>query len=282
MQQCEQTSGQSILDHGLSVWTQLRKLTTGDTSDMRLPQWYSQYKDQLLSSIYPSHILEQYATYHDCGKPYCLEIDADGKRHFPNHAAISQQTYEKHFGTEGDHAIIAELIGLDMICHTETADQIAGRNLSHTTISTLLLSALAELHSNAAMFGGIESTSFKIKFKRLEKLGNRLCKRMFDHAYTYAITRKDLSTAQQAVQAGHAAIEAARAFLKPDDEHPSLIICSVKGETQLANAANDIERQGIRIKRFYEPDRNNELTAFATEPLSGEARKPMRKFQLIK
>lgn len=56
----------------------------------------------------------------------------------------------------------------------------------------------------------------------------------------------------------------------------------MKGEIQLANAADDLERQGIRIKRFYEPDRNNELTAFATEPLSGEARKAMRKFQLIK
>lgn len=282
MQSCEQTSGQSILDHGLSVWSQLQNLTDGDTSGMRLPQWYTQYKDQLLSSAYPSHILQQYATFHDCGKPSCLTIDEDGKRHFPDHAAASKRTYEQCFGTEGDHAIISELIGLDMICHTESADQIAGRNLSDATTSSLLLAALAELHSNAAMFGGIESTSFKIKFKKLEKTGNRLCKRMFDHAYTYAITRKDLSTPQQAVQAGHAAIEAARAYLKADDEHPSLIICTTKSEAQLSRAADDIEKQGIRIKRFYEPDIGNQLTAFATEPLSGEARKAMRKFQLMK
>lgn len=282
MQQCEQTAGQSILDHGLSVWQQLQKLINDDTSGMRLPQWYTQYKDQILSSLHPSHILEQYATYHDCGKTYCLEIDADGKRHFPNHAEISRQTYEKHFGTEGDHATIAELIGLDMICHTKSADQIAGRNLSNATLCSLLLAALAALHSNANMFGGIESTSFKIKFKKLEKTGNRLCKRMFDHAYIYAITRKDLSLPQQAVQAGHAAIEASRQYLPKDDEHPSLIICTMKGEDQLQRAANDIEAQGIRIKRFYEPDIGNQLTAFATEPLTGESRKAMRKFQLMR
>lgn len=282
MQNCEQTTGQSILDHGLSVWKQLQKLTTGDTSDMRLPQWYTQYKDQILSSIHPSHILEQYATYHDCGKPFCLEIDAEGKRHFPNHAAISQQTYEEEFGTEGDHAIIAELIGLDMIFHTESADEIRARNLSSATLCSLMLAALAEIHSNAAMFGGIESTSFKIKFKKLEKTGNRICKHLFDHAYMYSVTRKDLSGPQQAVQASHAAIESARAFLKPDDEHPSLILCSVKGEEQLRRAADEVEKQGIRIKRFYEPDIGNQMTAFATEPLCGEARKAMRKYQLIK
>lgn len=282
MQQCEQTAGLSILDHGLSVWEQLQKLINGDTSGMRLPQWYTQYKDQLLSSIHPSHILEQYATYHDCGKPYCLEIDEDGKRHFPNHAEISRLTYEKHFGTEGDHATIAELIGLDMICHTESADQIAGRNLSNATLCSLLLTALAEIHSNASMFGSLGSTSFKIKFKKLEKTGNRLCKRMFDHAYMYAVTRKDLSISQQAVQAAHAAIESSRAFLTKDDEHPSLILCTMKNEAQLRHAADNLERQGIRLKRFYEPAIGNQLTAFATEPLTGESRKAMRKFQLMK
>ena len=98
----------------------------------------------------------------------------------------------------------------------------------------------------------------------------------------YSITRKDLSIPQQAVQAGHAAIEASRAYLPKDDEHPALIICTMKGESQLERAANELTAQGIRIKRFYEPDRNNEFTAFATEPLTGESRKAMRKFQLMR
>lgn len=73
-----------------------------------------------------------------------------------------------------------------------------------------------------------------------------------------------------------------RAYLPKDDEHPSLIICTMKGEAQLERAANELTAQGIRIKRFYEPDRNNEFTAFATEPLTGESRKAMRKFQLMR
>lgn len=285
MQSCEQTAGQSILDHGLAIWEQIRSIIEGKTDGMRLPQWYNAYKDQILSNIYPLSILEQYATYHDCGKPYCLEIDADGKRHFPNHAEISKETYEKHFGTDGDHAIIADLIGLDMIFHTETAEEIIVRNLPTKTLCSLMISALAEIHSNANTFypnEGIASTWFKIKFKRLEKLGNRICKRLFAHSYMYVITRNDLFAPQRAVQAGHAAIEATRAFLTKNDEHPSLIICGVRNEGQLIRAAAELEAKGIEIKRFHEADLGNQLTAFATKPLIGEERKTMRKFQLIK
>jgi hypothetical protein len=84
------------------------------------------------------------------------------------------------------------------------------------------------------------------------------------------------------VQAGHAAIESSRAFINPDDAHPYLILCTMKNEDQLRHAADDLERQGIRLKRFFEPDIGYQLTAFATEPLSGDSRKAMRKFQLMK
>jgi hypothetical protein len=42
----------------------------------------------------------------------------------------------------------------------------------------LLLTGLCELHSNAQMFGGIDSTSFKIKFKQLERLGKKVIERI--------------------------------------------------------------------------------------------------------
>jgi hypothetical protein len=41
---------------------------------------------------------------------------------------------------------------------------------------TLLLTGLSEIHSNCAMFGGIESTSFKIKWKHINKRGNAILK----------------------------------------------------------------------------------------------------------
>lgn len=39
----------------------------------------------------------------------------------------------------------------------------------------LLLTGLAEIHANASMFGGLESTSFKIKWKHLDKRGRQIC-----------------------------------------------------------------------------------------------------------
>ena len=39
---------------------------------------------------------------------------------------------------------------------------------------TLLLTALAEVHSNAIMFGGLTSDSFKMKAKHLDKRGRQV------------------------------------------------------------------------------------------------------------
>jgi hypothetical protein len=45
---------------------------------------------------------------------------------------------------------------------------------------TLLLSGLASIHANASMFGGISSDSFKIKWKRINKMGLAICQRLFE------------------------------------------------------------------------------------------------------
>lgn len=191
MKACQQTPGQSVYEHGFAVWRYLDDLAVDDGFDeehfasMRLPDWYTNNKDFIRTNLYSNCTLIKYAVYHDCGKPYCLTIDDDGKRHFPNHAEVSKAKWlECHpdprvlvggpkLGEYVSTVLIGELIGLDMIFHTETWEQIHARNLPTKTICTLLCSALAELHANADMFGGIESTSFKIKWKRLNKLGNR-------------------------------------------------------------------------------------------------------------
>lgn len=41
---------------------------------------------------------------------------------------------------------------------------------------TLLLVGLAEIHSNAKMFGGLDSTSFKIKWKNINQRGKQIIK----------------------------------------------------------------------------------------------------------
>ena len=58
--------------------------------------------------------------------------------------------------------------GIDNFCYLRRKEAIS-----------LLISALAEIHSNAQMFGGIESDSFKIKWKHIDRRGNAICKKLF-------------------------------------------------------------------------------------------------------
>ena len=278
MKSCMQTAGQNTLQHGLSVWKHVNKLRNGDIENFKIPSWYSNYKDQVLANLHPFKIHKHYCIFHDAGKFKCLTIDADGKRHYPNHAEESEKLWNEIFP---NRFLIGRLIGLDMICHTESYEQIKARNLSTKDICTLLITALAEIHANAQFFGGIESDSFKIKFKRLEKLGNKLCKDLFDHGYVYVIVRNDLSPAQRAVQSGHVLIEMARNFIKINDVHPSVIICIVKDENKLKSTIKELYDKNIKISTFREPDKNNEITAVATEPLYGESRNHLSRFQLL-
>jgi hypothetical protein len=63
-----------------------------------------------------------------------------------------------------------------MVFHTIKSDEVEDfvKSNSIETVLTLLVTTLCELHSNATMFGGIESTSFKIKFKQLDKRGKQV------------------------------------------------------------------------------------------------------------
>ena len=81
----------------------------------------------------------------------------------------------------------------------------------------------------------------------------------------YVIVRKDLTTSQQAVQAGHAVA----AFLLHGHffrrwENETLIYLGVKGLTQLENLKRKFDYNDIPFIEFREPDLNNESTAIAT------------------
>jgi len=116
----------------------------------------------------------EYTLYHDCGKPYCLTYDENGKRHFPNHAEKSYQTW---LSVDGDPQV-AKLIKLDMVIHTLKADEVDDF-IKHPEAITLLLAGLAEVHANAKMFGGMDSTSFKIKWNQINKRGKAICQKLF-------------------------------------------------------------------------------------------------------
>lgn len=177
MQNCDQTKGQSVLEHGKSVKSYLfdiiNHLRSGSPLKHQwvLPDWVMGNKDIILSSLPNDKTLKLYATLHDCGKPYCLEIDENGKRHFPNHAEVSACIFSSIF----DNKEAENLIRHDMDIHLLKADGVEEFCKNPQAI-TLLLAGLAEMHSNCQMFGGIESTSFKIKWKCINQRGKQILK----------------------------------------------------------------------------------------------------------
>ena len=131
-------------------------------------QWDFGKAQDLIEQIIPLAMtpseIRSYHIFHDCGKPYCRTVDNEGRQHFPNHAQVSYEKYLEVFGNQE----IAWFILNDMAFHTLKGDDLKPI-LSDPRAPTLLLTAWAELHANAQMFGGIDSTSFKIKRKFLEK-----------------------------------------------------------------------------------------------------------------
>lgn len=175
MTYCEQAPGYSIYRHGCDVarrYESLHKLLmTGEaTMAWSIPEKVLEALRPLAERALTPEAAHDYHVYHDCGKPYCLQIDEQGRRHFPGHAQVSSSTWASLYPE--DHITI-ELMRLDMWCHTakgEDRDHIA----KHPLGPTLLLTAYAELHANAeVLFGGFDTDSFKIKRKALDKIALR-------------------------------------------------------------------------------------------------------------
>lgn len=113
---------------------------------------------------YQQKDLSQYHIYHDISKPYIVEYDAEGKPHYPNHSQKSSEMYVDRFG-ESEYAL--------MIKHDMDFHKLKGDCLTETWklpfADDLYATAWAEIYANAGMFGGLDSTSFKIKRKKLIK-----------------------------------------------------------------------------------------------------------------
>lgn len=170
MKTCEQTQGLSILEHGEAVSRTFKAIfEAGDSSLYCIPDCIKEHQEFLLSLCPPASALELYHVFHDCGKPLCLTIDAEGRRHFPGHALHSARAWL----AAGGSYQIGRLIEHDMDMHTMKPADL--ESYHHLEIApTLLLTAWAELNANAQMFGGTSSTSFKIKSKSLTRLSKAL------------------------------------------------------------------------------------------------------------
>ena len=182
MESCFQFENINMLQHGEMVWDWYQYLIRclKDPSlkerSVKIPEWFYENSELLLELQRPEHIVKKYAIFHDCGKPFCKTVDSRGRQHFLNHAEVSAKTYFNSF--EGEDKIeIATLIARDMDIHKLKAKGVKEFS-KRKDAATLLITGLAEIHANAAMFGGIDSTSFKIKWKHIDRRGRAICKEL--------------------------------------------------------------------------------------------------------
>lgn len=175
MENCEQMKGLSVLGHGIMVCQYFddlyNHLSNGEPLqyEWKLPEWLVENKEMIIDSLMDLDIVRCYLVYHDCGKPYCRTVDHEGKQHFPNHAKVSK---EKWLEIDRD-TDVANLIGMDMDIHL-LKDVGCPEFAKRKEAITLLIAGLSEIHANASMFGGIDSTSFKMKWKQISKRGKKI------------------------------------------------------------------------------------------------------------
>lgn len=169
MAACEQTQGMNMLEHGQRVhdsYVQLRSdliASQFEQDEPALQAWFNRIRETMPETLLAPEDLRAYHVYHDCGKHLVLCTDDTGRRHFPDHALASAVQYKALFPNDPKtHWLIAH----DMDFHTMRGDDL--RVLwTQPLAATLYLTAWAEIRANAAMFGGLESESYKIKRSRL-------------------------------------------------------------------------------------------------------------------
>lgn len=84
------------------------------------------------------------------------------------------------------------------------------------------------------------------------------------------VTRRDITPPQQAIQAGHSAIQFQHDFptisKKWFNESNYLIYLSVENQYELLNLIQKLEKLQIKFSAFIEPDMGGEITSICIEP----------------
>ena len=160
-----------MLQHGQMVhesYIQLIADLDANAEDPAFQKLYAMTRDKLLSI----DALKNYHIYHDCGKHIEIEYDAEGRRHFPNHAANSAMQYAILFRQDVNTQF---LILHDMCFHIGKGDDLMWL-FQHPLGPSLFFTALAEINANCQMFGGRNSQSYKIKRSRLIQTSKKYLK----------------------------------------------------------------------------------------------------------
>lgn len=168
MKNCYQFENIDMYQHGVMVHEAYKSLINLLESGMileGLPESLIEIYQKNKDNLFDISCMKFYQTYHDCGKPYCRTVDENGKQHFPDHAKVSYEKFKEVFPEEETEQM---LILHDMDFHTLKVEELTELAESDYGFS-LFLTAWAELIANSQMFGGFDSTSFKIKKKKLIK-----------------------------------------------------------------------------------------------------------------
>lgn len=149
----------NVWQHGKDCCDMLDRILAGEklTRMDRIP-WLEDAIASFPSAL--SNDIHTYLLFHDIGKVTTY----DGHGHYPDHAAESAKIWRRI----DDREHIARWMELDMVMHSGTREEAQALCDRHI----LRLTALAECYSNAEMFGGFESDSFKIKLKKLIRNGS--------------------------------------------------------------------------------------------------------------
>jgi hypothetical protein len=175
-----QSKTQSVLDHGISVYktfnTLIKSIKENIDLDLMIPEHLK--CKELLNHLLDINIIHKYLIFHDIGKPYCMVWNEENNKYsFPDHANVS---YKKYLEVSNDKnkVQISKLIKHDMDFHLlkpgDVEKYLIDSELNSNEIITLLFACLSELNSNAQMFGGYDSTSFKIKYKNFLKISKKI------------------------------------------------------------------------------------------------------------
>lgn len=99
-------------------------------------------------------------------------------------------------------------------------------------------------------------------------------------SHVYIFVRRDLPPAQIAVQACHAAYEAA-SLRNSELDHPHFVVLGIKDLKNLESALSRVKNAGFQIQSFYESDLNNQLTSFATGHIFEKDRGFFRRYNCL-
>lgn len=97
--------------------------------------------------------------------------------------------------------------------------------------------------------------------------------------YSYIFIRKDLSPAQQIVQASHAAMEMGYKHT-PTPSPTHIVLIGMETQEALVHTADYLTSHNIPHEMFHEPDYDTGFTAIATRPITGSQRKLFKRYSL--